>query len=334
MLFSRRNMLAVGAGTLLSGVMLRDALADSRRPIFGGWLNDAAPNAARQFIAQTRRPFLRDHGRSIEGDGANKQISLIKPYERVTNRLFNPFSQEIGDCCGEAGTLGAQVLSATQIDLLKKNEEWKGEFSVEFTYAASRVEVGGGRIRRGDGSTGAWTAEAMQRVGLLLRGKYGRYDLTKYRPDLGREWGRTGVGVPDDLEKIAKDRTVKTVALVTSWREACDSLANGYPVLLCSGVGYVTRTDREGFLWRGREPWYHAMLLVGCDTISRRQGGLIANSWGTDWYEATATHKLGTPAGCFWADAQNIEAAIREGDSFALSNFVGFPRRNLDYLLY
>jgi hypothetical protein len=308
--------------------------ANPQRPVFGGWLNQDAAEARKQFIARTPRPFLSDYGHAIKGDGQNKQISLIKPYEQVTKKKFTPFYQEIGDCCGEAGTLGAQVLSTTQIALHKKNEEWKGEFSVEFTYAASRVEVGGGRIRRGDGSTGAWTAQALQKIGLLLRGRYGQYDLTKYRPDLGREWGRSGVGVPDELEKIAKERIVKTVALVTSWEEACDCIANGFPVLLCSSVGYDLQPDQDGFLLHRGVIWYHAMLLVGIDTVSRRQGGLIVNSWGPNWYYEGPVHRLGTPAGCFWADAVNIELAIREGDSYALSNFVGFPRRNLDYLLY
>jgi hypothetical protein len=329
-MLSRRKMLAVGAGAL-TGLALRDALADPRRPIHGGWLN--LDESRLEFLRANARPYLGDHGKAIKGDGRNKQISLIKHYERVTKKKFQPNFQEIGDCCGEAGTMGAQVLAATQIDLHKKNEEWKGPFSVEFTYASSRVEVGGGRIRRVDGSTGAWTSESMRRIGLLRREKYGQYDLRNYRPDLGRAWGRSGVGVPDELEKIAKEHPIKTVALVSSWDEACDCIANGFPVLLCSSVGYNQKTDKDGFLRHMGIIWYHAMLLAGIDTVSRRQGGLIVNSWGTDWLSGPQ-HALGTPAGCFWADAQNIEAAIREGDSFALSNFAGFPRRNLDYLLY
>lgn len=333
-MLNRRDFISVGAGALISSTAIQQTLqANPGKPVYGGWSINDAYYASREFVAKNGRPYLRDYGRSIQGDGKNKQVSLIKPYERVTKSRFKPFSQTIGDCCGESGTLGAQILSATQIDLHKRNEEWKGEFSVEYTYAASRVEIGGGRIRRGDGSTGAWTAKALQKIGVLLRGKYGKYDLTKYRPDLGRDWGRTGVGVPDELEKLSRDRIVKTAALVTTWSEACDCIANGFPVLLCSSIGYKTRTDKQGFLLHLGEIWYHAMLLVGCDTVSKRQGGLIANSWGTDWYLGVE-HELGTPSGCFWADAENIQAAIEEGDSFALSNFVGFPRQNLDYLLY
>jgi hypothetical protein len=328
-MFNRRQILAAGIGGF-TGLALRSALAD-HRTVYGGWVGN--PDATSEFLRSTQRPYLRDHGREITGDGQNKQISLIKHYERVLGSKFVPNWQTIGDCCGEAGTMGAQVLSTIQIDKLKRNEEWKGPFSVEFTYASSRVEIGGGRIRGKDGSNGVWIADSMKKLGLLRRDKYGKYDLTKYRPDLGRAWGRTGVGVPDELEKIAKEHPIKTAALVTTWAEACDCIANGFPVLMCSSVGYTDKTDKDGFLRHANIIWYHAMLLAGIDTASRRQGGLIVNSWGPDWISGPQ-HSLGTPSGCFWADAQNIEKALREGDSFALSNFVGFPRQKLDYLLY
>lgn len=329
MLFSRRNILALGAGALTS-FALRDALADPRRPIYGGWIGSSA--ATDRFIRSNPRPYLKDHGQHIYGDGTKKQISLIKHYERVTKAKFEPNWQTIGDCCGEAGTMGAQVLSTIQIDKLKRNEEYKGPFSVEFTYASSRVEIGEGRIARNDGSNGVWIADSMRKMGLLRRDVYGKYDLRKYRPDLGRAWGRPNVGVPDELEKIAKDHPIKTTALVTTWAEACDCIANGFPVLICSGVGYNQQTDADGFLRHMGIKWFHAMLLAGIDTVNKRQGGLIVNSWGPDWISGPQ-HALGTPSGCFWADAANIEKALRQRDSFALSNMVGFPRRNLDYLL-
>lgn len=333
-MLSRRELLklSLGAGgALILPSTVRAAIA-AKRPIYGGWVK--SDEARREFIRNNDKPFFADAARSLKGSSAGKATVLWPYYETVTKEKFNPFYQEIGDCVGEAGTLGAQFLSAIQIALMKWNEEWKGPFSVEYSYAASRVEIGGGKIRRGDGSTGSWMAEALQRYGLLPRGIYGQYDLTKYRPDLGRAWGRTGVGVPDELEPIAKEHPVKTATLVESWEQAADSISNGYPILLCSGVGYNDQTDRDGFLRHGRIVWYHAMLLIGVDRRpGKREGGCIANSWGTHWLSGPK-HELGTPAGCFWADRKDIEKAIFEGDSFALSNYTGYPRRNLDYLLY
>lgn len=327
----RRDFLMLGGSTLLSVPFLYAALG-SGRPIYGGWVQ--RDDARHDFLARNARPFFKDFAQPIKGSSEDKAVLLWPTYEKVTKSKFSPFYQQIGDCTAEAGVLGSQFLAALQIGLQFRNEEYKGPFSVEYTYATSRVEIGGGKIRRGDGSTGAWIAESLKQYGLLRRDKYGRYDLTEYRPDLGQTWGRRGVGVPDELEPIGKEHPVKTVTLVESWEQAADSVANGFPVLLCSSIGYNQETDREGFLQHMGIEWYHAMLLVGIDRRrGKRQGGCIANSWGDNWVTGPQ-HELGTIPGGFWADAENIDLAIREGDSFALSNYVGYPRRNLDYLLF
>lgn len=327
----RRDFLMLGGATLLSGPLLYSALT-SRRPIYGGWLK--REDARRDFIAQNAKPFFKDFAQPIKGSSDGKAVLLWPTYEKVTKAKFSPFYQEIGDCAAEAGVLGSQFLAALQVGLQHRNEEYKGPFSVEYTYASSRVEVGGGKIRRGDGSTGAWVAESLRRYGLLRRDKYGQYDLTKYRPDLGQKWGKRGVGVPDELEPIGKEHPVKTVTLIESWEQAADSVANGFPVMIASSIGYNQETDRDGFLDHQGIVWYHVMLLVGIDRRrGKREGGCIQNSWGDLWLTGPK-HELGTPSGGFWADSKNIDLAIREGDSFALSNYVGYPRRNLEYLLY
>jgi hypothetical protein len=165
----------------------------------------------------------------------------------------------------------------------------------------------------------------------VLRGRYGNIDLTHYDPDLAAEWGHWRAGVPAEIEKIAQEHPVKTTAAVTTWDEYCDAIANGYPVAICSNVGFTNRTDAEGFL-RRRGVWYHCMLGWGVDSLSARQGGCIANSWGTNWVSGPQ-HKLGTPPGCFWADADVIHTMVQQGDSYALSGFEGFPSQDLDYLL-
>jgi len=325
-MLNRRELLAIGAGCLLSGGAIREALAQSTQPVFGGWLqipgvSDYAPRASRFTQA-------------IRGASAGKASVLWPIYEKVTGTKFYPnFQGSYGTCCGEAGTMGAQFVSAIQIAEKKRPEEHKGPFSVEYTYASSRVEVGRGQIRRGDGSSGEWTAQSMQRLGLLPRGKYGKYDLRVHDGATARAWGRSGVGVPDELEALGKQHPIKLAPLVENWEEAADCIAAGSPVLLCSSVGYNEVCDRQGFLKHDRI-WWHAMLLVGADRRKgKREGGCIINSWGPDWL-VQRQHELGTPAGGFWADARVIDKAIKQRDSYALSDFVGFRRRNLEYLLY
>lgn len=328
-MFNRRDAILVGGSFILSGMTLHDLLAqDDKRIVEGGWID--LPEERRRFIQKNKAPYLSDLNAQIKGTSKGKAVVLQKAYEQVTRKVFQPWTQEIGDCIGEASTLGAEFLTATQIVYHKKAEEWRGHYSVEVTYAGSRVEAGGGRIRWRDGSYGAWAAEYLRDYGVVLRGVYGEHDLTRYRPDLGRKWGREGV--PDELDEIAKEHPIKTTALVQSWEEAADSIANGFPVLLCSSIGYNNTRDKEGFLDQTKT-WNHAMLLAGMDRRrGKREGGLIINSWGADWVTG-GLHELGCPAGSFWADAEHIDRAIRQGDSYSFSNLRGFPRRDIDYYL-
>lgn len=321
-MLNRRDALKITAGLLLSSDASK--LLASTPVIHSGWLG---PKAVRQSLHLPRNSIAKFP--QLHGTGNSKQVLLWKFLEHHEGP-FQPYHQEHGDCVGQAAGLGATTLSAVQA-YHRANEEFRGHFSTEVAYAGSRIEVGG--VRRGTGgSLCIWASEFLNRWGAVLRGKYGPYDITNYNVDLAIEWGRGGGdGVPADLERIAKDRPVKAFAQVNSWDAACDAIANGYPILIGSNQGFETTTDSEGFLAPSGF-WNHAMLLWGCDTLSSRQGGCIANSWGTQWINARQ-HKLGTPSGCFWADAYVIDRMLKQGDSYALSNFHGFPTQVIDYFL-
>ncbi len=327
-MFSRRELLVVGAGLVVSQIP-----AFEGRAIYAGWLDWAAQRRTIQ------RPIYRQHDRYIRGTGENKRVLLWRYYEEVIKQEFEPHIQGIGDCVGQACGLGVDALTAVQIAFLRQNEEWRGKCSTEAIYGGSRIEIGKGEAcidRRGrptDGTIGTWAAEYVRDYGVLLRGRYRNYDLTQYSAKLARKWGSFKVGVPDELEAYSKPHPVRTVTLVKSWSQACDLIANGYPIFLCSNIGFYMKTDAQGFLPMSREPWYHSMLLWGIDTISRRKGVCIANSWGAHWLDGPE-HALGTPKGCFWADAEIIDMMLKQGDSYAVSNYLGYPRRNLDYRLY
>jgi hypothetical protein len=135
------------------------------------------------------------------------------------------------------------------------------------------------------------------------------------------------------LEPIAKEHPVRTTTLVTSWEQARDAIANGYPVAICSDQGFNDERDEQGFLHTIRKPWYHCMLLAGIDTMSRRQGGLLINSWGSNWVDGPTRWEQ--PAGSFWVESDVIDSMLKKEDSFALSNYKGYPgQNNLDYRLY
>jgi hypothetical protein len=336
------KLIAGSAGGLYTGVGLitpkfalgapGDLYTSTDRPLFAGWVDDL--EARKKFVAKHRYPFLCQQGEHIKGTGKGKKAFLWKLYEQVTGGPLVPHYQTIGDCVSQAFGLGVDVLTAVRICMYFMPEHWVAKAATEIIYAGSRVEVGGGKVR-GDGSTGAWAAEFCRTWGVLLRQRYlnGLYDFTTYSGSKAREMGRRGKGVPDELEPLAKLHPVKTCSIVGSWEECRDAVANGYPVAMCSNVGFNTKRDKEGFLRRSRRPWYHAMVIIGIDDEYRRPGALIQNSWGEHWLSGPTRHDQ--PAGSFWCDASTIDAAMRQGDSIALSGYVGYPRVDIpDYILW
>jgi hypothetical protein len=201
--------------------------------------------------------------------------------------------------------------------------EWKS-VSVEAIYALSRVEVGGGRIS-GDGSVGAWAAKAVKDYGVVSMEKHGAHDLTTFSPARARDWGRRGC--PDDLEPEAKRHPIKGTALVASWADVKRSIQQGYPVAVCSDQGFRMERDATGRA-RPQGSWAHCMAIVGVRAAKdgRTEGGFILNSWG-DQAHTGPVWPADAPVAGFWADAAVIDRMVRQGDSFALSDVVGFPRR-------
>jgi len=301
-------------------------------PLYTGWIDDL--EARKQFVKKYRYPFLSQQSDQIKGTGKGKKVLLWKLLEQVTGAPLVPHTQTIGDCVSHAYGLGVDILTAVRIIIFQMPERWLAEAATEIIYAGARVEVGGGKVG-GDGATGVWAAEFIRSWGVLLRQSYlnGAYDFTTYNGAAARELARRGHGVPDELEPFCKLHPVKTCAIVRSWEECRDAVANGYPVAMCSKLGFNTKRDKDGFLRRSLRPWYHSMAIIGIDDEYRRPGALVQNSWGSQWVEGPTRH--GQPAGSFWCDASTIDSGLRQGDSFALSGYVGYPRVDIpDYILW
>jgi len=301
-------------------------------PLYTGWIDDL--EAREQFIKTHRYPFLSQQSEHIKGTGAGKKVLLWKLFEQVTKGPLVSHNQAIGDCVSHAYGLSVDILTAVRILMFQMPERWQAKAATEIIYAGARVEVGGGKVS-GDGAAGVWAAEFIRAWGVVLRQIYldGRYDFTKYNGNVARSLGRRGHGVPDELEPFCKLHPVKTCAMTRSWEECRDAVANGYPVAMCSNMGFNSQRDNDGFLMRSRRPWYHAMAIIGIDDEYHRPGALIQNSWPTSWVSGPTRH--GQPAGSFWCDASTIDAGMRQGDSFALSGYVGYPRVDLpDYVLW
>jgi hypothetical protein len=337
----RRDFLAALSGMAIVGatspVQAVQSALRSNTPLYGGWLPN--PGAVRQWVRRQRRPYFRQAAPHLRESGIGKRILLWKFFEAVTGSELEPHFQGIGDCVSHGWGLGIDILTTVQMKYHFLPQKWIAKSATELIYTGSRVNIGGGLVR-GDGSYGIWAADWCREHGNLLRQPYldGKYDFTTYDAQKARDWAHLcpnctdwGGGVPDDLVPLADEHPVRTTTLVTSWPEARDAVANGYPVTICSDVGYNDKRDRDGFAQR-QGTWYHCMLLAGIDTVGRRPGGCILNSWGEDWIDGPT--RLGQPKGSFWAEAADIDRMLKLGDSFAISNYQGYPRRNVEYRLY
>jgi hypothetical protein len=174
------------------------------------------------------------------------------------------------------------------------------------------------------------------KYGTIVRGKYGSLDLTQYNGQTAQKLGAPNAGVPGPLEPQVREHPIKTTSLVRSYSEARDSIANGYPVPVCSTVGFdgqggsQTKRDQDGFARRNGS-WPHCMLFAGVDDAFKRPGLLCVNSWGPTWITGPRRHEQ--PEGSFWVDADICDTMLGEGDSFAISGYLGYPVQDLEYML-
>jgi len=287
--------------------------------------------------AQGFRPVFATCAAGVE-DRTDDPVFFWEAERKVLGAVQASWNQgQVGSCVSFGWGRGINDLIL--IGVAAGDGDYPGQpVATEPIYGGSRVEVGGGRIR-GDGSVGAWAGQwVSQRGGVLFRKVYGQYDLTTYSEQRCRQWGATGV--PDDLEPEAKKHPVQSVALVKTAEEAWSAIGNGYPVPVCSNVGFQSPL-RNGFC----EPsgtWAHCMVIRGRFVHPTRGSCfVIQNSWG-DYLKASQQNRMievqggqpvELPEGCFATTAAVVDLIVKQGDSFAISGFKGFPRRKIDWLI-
>ena len=245
-----------------------------------------------------------------------------KIFERAVGKPWPVRNQKSIGSCVSFGTAAACEYTAAFEIANGEREEWHS-LSREVIYGGSRVEVGHGRLGRGDGSIGAWAAKWCKEFGVAREEDVGTYDVERCRQFGSR-------GVPDDIEKKCADHKMSDTTMVTTFEEACKALASGYGISICSGQGFSMRRDAEGFA-SPRGHWAHCMSLIGYRKGGKRPGCVIVNSWGSD--TTTGPQPDGLPASAWWCEADVINRILREKDSWAFSGFAGFPARKLNWLI-
>jgi hypothetical protein len=248
---------------------------------------------------------------------------------------FPTFRQQVGDCVANGAANAVNYLQAVQIARDGVDFEWRSACR-PWIYGVSRTadDLGDGKLGRGDGSVGSWAAETCKRYGVIADDHEG---VPAYSGAIAREWGFKGP--PKAFFDVAKDFRVETVAQVKSYADVRDALANGYPVTIASNVGFnMQPVVRDGKHWGKRSgSWAHQMCLVGIDDTAKSPfdgktgAAYCLNSWGEAAHGDPADD---APPGGFWIDRSTIERIVSQGDSWAYSNFDGFPLRNLNFNIF
>jgi hypothetical protein len=250
------------------------------------------------------------------------EIFLYRAVEKVAPKHFPLNQGSYGSCVAFAHSAACDILNARWIV-----EGGRGKFcpvSPDSIYGGSRCEAWNKtRTGGGQGSTGIgavkWLCES---GGQLFQQPYTALgvDLSSYSIPRTANWGSNSNGGdnkldgPLDLE--AKKHPIKQRALVRTVEELDAALAAGCPVTICSGQGFASTRDKDGFC-RPSGSWSHALTCVGKRNDGRK-GYLILNSWGPNWVKGPKYKDQ--PEGSFYAEPYAVARMLKAGDSWALSH--------------
>lgn len=289
----------------------------------GGWID--SPKDVESTMAKLPFPVFSDVWGPIKGTGIGKTIVLTDIVENVAGPFISR-TQKVSDCVSFGFALGVDIAKAVDIWVNKDFEEWVAETSTEDIYGGSRITIGKGRLGNSGGSIGAWASKWVADYGALPRGKYGNVDTTEYSGDRAVNWGNNGV--PKSLVSEIKKHPIQTTSLVTSLEQARDLIYNGYPVTVCSNLGFSNQRDKNG-ISQPSGSWAHCMCIIGIWWDGKNLYFLIQNSWGPNWNGGPKV--LNQPDGSFWVNAEIVEKYMfSQNDSWALSGYTGFEPKEIN----
>ncbi len=300
-------------------------MADLDAPEFAqGWVND--PQEVEAVVAlQPYKTFSdTDAGKFMAASDLPENVYLWDAARKVLGGTIPPRNQgKVGSCVAFGCCRAVEYTMLAEI-AAGENEEFR-ELCTEVNYGGGRIEVGKGRLGRGDGSIGAWSAEFVKRWGSIDRAVYGKYDLRKYSEERCRAWG--AYGVPDDLELEVKKYPITTITLVTTVQEAKKALAAGYGISVASDQGFSYTRDSSG-ICAPRGSWAHQMCICGYAKINGATYFRIDNSWGASAHTGPVGPGNPGPEG-FYAAESVIARMLAQKDSFAYAGMKGFVPRNI-----
>lgn len=277
---------------------------------------------------------------NVAPPNSNDEVFLYRAVEKVAPGHFPLNQGSYGSCVAFGHAAACDVLLAQEVVARRAAKFLKA--SPDSLYAGSRNEAYQKITHsRSQGSTGygatRWLTGATGVGGVLYQQAYPQFgvDLSTYEIPRTANWGAEGNGGVKDslngpLDREAFKTRIKSAAKVTTLNELDASLVNGFPVTICSGQGFSSTRDKDGFC-RAQGSWPHCMVIIG-KRGEGRKGYLILNSWGKNWVSGPKYRDQ--PDGSFYAEPATVAKILRQGDSYALSGPTGFERRLLpDWML-
>ena len=286
-----------------------------------------APNhseAAAIVAAQTPRFLL--VGDAAAEDNSKKNVRLWEPMLALRGDHFPNVPQQIGDCVSWGAANAVNYLQAVQLTRGPPDAFEFAPADPPYIYGTSRITIGAkhGSKFRGDGSVGAYAAEALRDCGCL---KATHPQCPPYNGDRAKEWGAKGP--PDWALEAAKRYTVETIAQVNTADDVRDAVCHGFPVTIASNWGTRTIRSRDGRNVASHDAnWPHQMCVIAYDGTAREPYWYVLNSWGPTAHPAPLQNE---PPGGFWIDRKSMNYIASQGDCWALSGFEGFPAEELDW---
>jgi len=279
-----------------------------------------------EILSSMPKPLFSQAADSTIAESGKGKMAL--PYKLVQE--FDPnFGQDenqlTSDCSSHAARNAATISLVCDIKARFEAEKYPGKLATETIYGARR--------HGGEGMAVIYAMQYLQTKGIAFRKKYGPYDLSKYNPNLGINWGRTGT--PKIITDETKSNTIQDFALITKTSELRDSIYNGYGVVNGSNLGFSAKNRDKNGIIRRKGVWNHATCFGSMDDTKQRSDQLLIlyiNSWGRDHISGPLW--FNQPGGSFWITEEDAQAILNQKQTYAVSNVNGFPARNIDWSIY
>lgn len=298
--------------------------------INSGWIapneRDAAGNLAHGSVMSAMPRLL------IAGASANEnatKVCLWDCWEPALGKKYTGVHQITGSCVGAGG--GNALFSLAAADVIKRRDPEKCHVPFWLLpYGISRMLAG--MNDRGDGSLGSTFAKAVREYGHIPAGES---SLPTYDERDGLTWGQEaeytwsqGRRIDPKYLAAAKPHLVKSTAQCRTTDDVRDGLKNYYSIAHASnwggGMQCRTKGTKDPVLMNSRQTtWNHQMSCQGWwDHPELGEIFYILNQWGLN---AHGTCPSGAPKGGFWISKADMQDIVSQGETFAFSQFDGFP---------